>query len=204
MRKRPDEALREVRRAHLLDPLSPIIHTQVGWILQHAGRYDEAILQLRNVLDSDPDYIWALWRIGSAFASKSRFKESIDALEKAAALSGRSPAILGTLAETYGLAGHKEQARKLLSELDALSRRQYVPAIAFAHAYIGLGDSQRVLESLEKAYQQREQGIAWLAIWEDHGVYRSDPRFARLIRRVGLPGASSVEQGLARGRSKTP
>ena len=78
-------------------------------------------------------------------------------------------------------------ARSLLSEIAARSREQYVPAIAFAHAYIGLGDSERVLEWLEKAYQQREQGIAWLAAWEAHGPYRSDPRFHELIRRIGLP-----------------
>ena len=86
------------------------------------------------------------------------------------------------------MAGRKELARKLLSEIEALSREQYVPSIAFAHAYIGIGDSDRVLESLEKAYQQREQGIAWLAVWENHGVYRTDTRFHELIRRVGLPG----------------
>ena len=185
MRKRHEEALREVRRAQQLDPLSPIIQTQVGWILQHAGRYDEAIQELRKVLAKDPDYLWALWRIGSSYTSKSMFREGIDALEKAARLSGRSPSILGTLAETYGLAGRKELARSLLSEIEARSRRQYVPAIAFAHAYIGLDDSERVLEWLEKAYQQREQGIAWLAVWEAHGAYRSDPRFHEMIQQTG-------------------
>ena len=186
--KRPDEALREARLARQLDPLSPIIQTQIGWILQHAGRYDEAIRELRKVLETDPDYVWALWRIGSSYASKSMFQEGIDALEKAATLSGRSASILGTLAETYGLAGRKDEARKLLNELAALSRQRYVPAIAFVHAYIGLGDSERVLEWLEKAYQQRENGIAYFSLWNDDGGYRSDPRFHELLRRVGQPG----------------
>ena len=176
-----------MKLARQLDPLSPIIRTQVGWILQHAGRHDEAIQELQKVLATDPDYLWALWRIGASYTSKSRFQEGIDALEKAAKLSGRSPAILGTLAETYGFAGRKESARALLSEIQARSREQYVPAIAFANAYVGLGESERILEWLEKAYQQREQGIAWLAVWENNGPYRSDPRFRELIRRVGLP-----------------
>ena len=139
------------------------------------------------MLETNPDYLWALWRIGSSYTSKSMFQEGIDALEKAAALSGRSPSILGTLAETYGLAGRADAARKLLHEMEAESRKQYVPAIAFAHAYIGLGDSERVLEYLHRAYELREQGIAWLGLWEDHGSYRSDPRFLELLRRVGLP-----------------
>jgi len=187
MRKRHEEALREVQLSQQLDPLSLIIQTQVGWILQHAGRCDEAIRQLRKVLDADPDYLWALWRIGSSYTSKSMFAEAIEALEKAAKLSGRSPAIVGTLAETYGLAGRKAEARKLLDELKAKARQRYVPAIAFAHAYIGLGDGQQMFASLENAYQQREQGIAWLAVWEKNGAYNSDPRFRDLIRRVGLP-----------------
>ncbi|MCC6362186.1 MAG: winged helix-turn-helix domain-containing protein [Bryobacterales bacterium] len=188
MRKRHDEALREVQLSQQLDPLSPIIQTQVGWILQHAGRHDEAIRQLRKVLDADPDYLWALWRIGSSYTSKSMYAEGIEALEKAAKLSGRSPAIVGTLAETYGLAGRKDEARKLLEELKAGARQHYVPAITFAHAYVGLGDEQQFFASLENAYQQREQGIAWLAVWQKNFAFRSDPRFRELIRRVGLPG----------------
>ena len=187
MRKRNDEAVLEVRLAHRLDPLSPIIQTQVGMILQVAGRSDEAIRELQNVLEKDPDYLWALWRIGSVYASASRFQEGIDALEKAATLSGRSPSILGTLAETYGLAGRRTEARKLVDEMLAMARQRYVPAIAFTHAYIGLGESDRIFEWLEKAYQQREQGIAWLAIWENNGPHRSDPRFRELLRRAGLP-----------------
>jgi hypothetical protein len=53
-------------------------------------------------------------------------------------------------------------------------------------ANIGLGDSEQIFTWLERAYQQREQGIAWLAV-EDHAPYPSDPRFRELLRRVGLP-----------------
>ena len=187
MRKRQQEALREVRLAHLLDPLSPIIQTQVGWILENAGRSDEAIQELRKVLETNPDYQWALYRIGVSYVSKSMYQEAIEAYEKAATLSGRSPGIVGTLAKTYGLAGRKEKARELLNELSEQSRRRYVPAIAFASAYIGLGDTERIFEWLEKAYQQREQGIAWLALWPDQGAYYKDARFRGLLKRVGLP-----------------
>jgi TolB-like protein/DNA-binding winged helix-turn-helix (wHTH) protein/lipopolysaccharide biosynthesis regulator YciM len=188
MRKRPEEALREVRLAHSLDPLSPIIQTQVGWILENAGRSDEAIQELRKVIEANPDYLWALYRLGTSYVSKSMFQEAIESFERAATLSGRSPGIVGTLAKTYGLAGRKEKVRELLIELSEQSRHRYVPAIAFAHAYIGLGDTERIFEWLEKAYQQREQGIAWLALWPDQGAYYKDARFRGLLKRVGLPG----------------
>lgn len=184
--RRHEEALAEVKLAQELDPLSPIIHTQVGWALQHAGRYEEAIQQFQKVLETDPNYLWALWRLGSSLASAGRFEEGIQALEKAAAGSGRSPAILGTLAETYGLAGRKAEARKLLQELTEISQRSYVPAIAFVHAYIGLGDTDRIFQWLETAWSNREQGIAYLAVWKDHGPYRTDSRFHALMRRAGL------------------
>jgi TolB-like protein/DNA-binding winged helix-turn-helix (wHTH) protein/Tfp pilus assembly protein PilF len=184
--RRHDEAFAEVRLAQELDPLSPIIQTQAGWALQHAGRYDEAIDQLQKVLAADPNYLWALWRLGSSSASARRFEEGIQALEKAAAVSNRSPAVLGTLAETYGLAGRKEEAQKVLDELKEMSQRRYVPAIAFVHAYIGLGDTDRIFEWLETAWRYREQGIAYLAVWEDYGPYRTDRRYLDLMRRVGL------------------
>lgn len=184
--RRHDEALAEVKLARELDPLSPIIQTQVGWALQHAGRYEEAIQQFRKVLTADPDYLWALWRLGSSCSSARRFDEGIQALEKAAAVSSRSPAILGTLAQTYGLAGRKAEARKLLAELTEMSQRRYVPAIAFVHAYVGLEDTDRVFEWLETAWRNREQGIAYLGVWEERGPYRTDARFVGLMRRVGL------------------
>jgi tetratricopeptide (TPR) repeat protein len=124
--------------------------TQIAWALQHAGRYEEAIQQLRKVLAADPDYLWTLWRLGSSCANTGRFEEGIQALEKAAAISSRSPSILGTLAETYGLAGRKAEARKLLAEMTEISQRRYVPAIAFVHANIGLGDTDRIFESLPR------------------------------------------------------
>jgi hypothetical protein len=118
------------------------------------------------VLAANPLYLWALWRIGSNYTAKARFQEGIDALEKAAVLSGRAASILGTLAETCGLAGREKEARRLLDELTAQARAGYVPAIAFTHVYIGLGDMDRMFEWLEKSYQQREQGMAWLAVWD--------------------------------------
>ena len=77
--------------------------------------------------------------------------------------------------------------RELITELSEQSRHRYVPAVSFAHAYIGLGDTERVFEWLEKAYQQREQAIAWLATWPAQGAYYKDPRFRGLLKRVGLP-----------------
>jgi hypothetical protein len=79
-----------------------------------------------------------------------------------------------------------EQARAVLQNLVERAKRQYVPPLAFAHTYIGLGDKDRAFEWLERAYQER---ASWLIFTKEHPRYdrlRSDPRFTALMKKVGI------------------
>ncbi len=183
---RTEEAIREAGRARELDPLSPIVTTQVGWILHHARRYDEAIQHYLRVLETDPNFLWALWQLGQAYTYMSRFDEAIRTLEKAAALSGRSPAVLGMLAYAYGSARRSAEARKLVTELTELSQRRYVPPASVAWAYFGVGDSDQGFAWLEKAYQERSNALAYLPASPVLDLVHSDPRYQSLLRRIGL------------------
>ena len=181
---RTEDAVAEAARARELDPLSLIVMTQVGWILHYARRYDEAIQHYLRVLETDPNYLWALWQLGQACTYKSRFDEAIRTLEKAAALSGRSPSILGMLA--YGAAGRTAEARKLVTELTELSKRRYVPPAPVAWGHFGLGESDQGFAWMEKACQERSNAIAYLAASPVLDRFRSDPRYRDLLRRIGL------------------
>jgi len=183
---RTEEALREAGRAGELDPLSPIVTTQVGWIFHFARRYDEAIQHYLRVLETDPNFPWALWQLGQTYTYKSMFEEANRTLEKAGTLSGRSPAVLGMLAYAYGSAGRTAEARKLLKELTELSKRRYVPPASVAWGYFGLGDSDQAFEWMEKACQERSNALAYLGVWPVVDPFRSDPRFRSLLRRIGL------------------
>jgi len=181
-----DRALQEVRLARDLDPLSPIIQTQLGWILSSAGRYQEAIHELRAVLANDPNYQWALWRLGGTQMAMHDYASAIETLEKDVEISKRSDSALGTLGRAFGLAGRRDEAHKILDELLDLSRQRYVSPQSIVAVYVGLGDRDKAFEWLEKCYQERANSLTWLNASPADNPIRSDPRFDDLLRRIGL------------------
>ena len=86
----------------------------------------------------------------------------------------------------YGLAGRQADANKVLKELLELSRRRYVTPVALVQVYIGLGDKDQAFAWLEKAYEERSYGMAFLKVMPMADPLRSDPRFDDLLRRIGL------------------
>jgi tetratricopeptide (TPR) repeat protein len=135
----------------------------------------------------DPNYLWALWQLTGAYTEKGMFDRAFTTLEKALALSGRSPTTLASLGSAYAKSGRRTEAEKLLTELTELSKRSYVSPIHLASLQISLGNKDQAFEWLEKAYQERSNGMAYLNVWPgDNQPIRSDPRFHDLRRRVGL------------------
>jgi TolB-like protein/DNA-binding winged helix-turn-helix (wHTH) protein/Tfp pilus assembly protein PilF len=185
-RKQFERALQEVGLARDLDPLSPVIQTQVGWLMGFAGRHVEAIQLFRKVLEDNPKYQWALWQMGHNQNAMHDYSAAIETLERAAAVSSRSPSTLGTLGYSYGLAGRRDDARRILNELTALSRRRYVSPKSIADVYEGLGDIAKTFEWWGKCYQEHANAMVWLDVASEYDGVRSDPRFQDLRRQVGL------------------
>jgi TolB-like protein/DNA-binding winged helix-turn-helix (wHTH) protein/Tfp pilus assembly protein PilF len=185
-RGRVDESSAASNRARELDPFSLSISAQRGFLLENARRYGEAIEQLRAVIAMDPNHYQAHWILGHTYAANRQFDESIAAAQKAVELSERTPGALGMLGLAYGLAGRKADATKILNELLELNRTRYVTPAALANVYIGLGDKEQAFVWLEKAYEERSNYIAYLKVFPLLDPIRSDPRFAELVRRVGL------------------
>ncbi|HZB45549.1 MAG TPA: winged helix-turn-helix domain-containing protein [Pyrinomonadaceae bacterium] len=184
---RVEESIAASNRARELDPLSLSISVQRGFLLENARRYDEAIEQLQRVIAVDQNHYQAHWMLGHIYAADGQFEQAVAASEKAVALSGRAPGALGMLGMVYGLAGRKGEAAKVLKELLELNERRYVTPAALAYVHIGLGDKDRAFVWLEKAYQEHSNFIAYLKVVPVVDPLRSDPRFADLVRRVGLP-----------------
>jgi len=189
-RGRIDEALAEINRAQELDPLSLTMSMTRGYILQNARRYEESIDQLRRVIALDPNHYGAHWFLGMAYVANHQFEEAIAASEKAVALSGRAPAALGVLGLAYGLAGRKRDANRVLSELLQLQKQRYVTLMALCYVNIGLGNKDQAFGWLEKAYQERSNHLAFFKVSPTVDSLRSDPRFADLLRRIGLDSES--------------
>ncbi|MGH9861972.1 MAG: protein kinase domain-containing protein [Candidatus Acidiferrales bacterium] len=186
---RHPEALEQIKQAQTLDPLSRIISANVGWCYYLARQYDQAIAQARKTLELDPSFAVAHGYLGQAYLEKGLFTQALAELRTAATLSGESPAYLAELANAYGVAGQREMALKVLGDLNKLAQRRYVSPYDFALVYAGLGDKEKALDWLEKAYEERDDRLPNLQVHPRLDSLRSEPRFRRLVDRLGLPGA---------------
>jgi hypothetical protein len=110
-------------------------------------------------------------------------------LEKVVSASGHTPAALGVLIRAYAHAGRRADALRALEELKRRQKTSYVPTAAFVNAYLGLDDKEQAFVWLEKAYDEKSNMLQLLKVHPYFDPVRDDPRFADLIRRVGLDQA---------------
>ena len=184
---RYDEAFKEVSRAHELDPLSVVISTDIGFNRLYRREYDEAIDQLRGTLAVSPKFpIAHLW-LGRAYQQKKMYPEAIDEFNKTDdALPGWAVTLAGT-GNAYGEWGHQAEAKQVLVRLNEMSRGKYVTPYGVALVYAGMDDNNQAFAWLNKAYEGRNHWLVWLNRDPRWDRLRSDPRFADLKKRVGLP-----------------
>ena len=182
---RLDEALAWTQRGRELDPLS-VSGTNIGWILFQSRRYEEAASELRSVLAVHPDNATALFFLGFVLVANNQPEDAIQVLEKAASVSNRSPGVIGVLIRAYAHAGRRSNALQLLAELKRRREAGYVPAGAFVNAYLGLGENDQAFAWLEQAYKEQSNILQFLKVHPFFDPIRGDPRFADLVRRVGL------------------
>jgi serine/threonine-protein kinase len=183
---RHDEAILETQLAAELDPLSLIINSSYGRAFFYAKQYDKAIEQFRKTVELDPSFVRAHLYLGWTYEAKGMFSEAVAEYEKARALDD-GPVIAASLAHVFAVSGKKEEARKLLDQLNDLAQRRYVSAYDLALIHTGLEENDRAFEMLEKAYQERSSALSWLKVDPRLNPLRSDPRFKNLLSRVGLP-----------------
>jgi len=184
---RSEESLTEISRALKLDPLSLSINFSYGWRLYLARKYDQAITQLQSTLEMDPNFVLAHLVLGQAYEEKGHYDLAIAELKKATSLSPNSPLMLAALGRGYAVAGDKDNAEKILEELTKKSARQYVSPFYVALVVSGLRQNDQALDWLDKAYQDRSNGLIFLKVDPELDSLRSNPRFQALQRRVALP-----------------
>jgi len=184
---RHQEALAEIKLAEQLDPFSLIINVVHGDALRSAGRYDMAIEQLQKTLEIDPNFAHAHFHLGMTYLLKEALADAIAEFQKAVSLSPNVTDYKGGLGYAYAVAGERAEARKLLEELKTRSKQSYVPWFYIAGIYAGLGEKDQAIANLEKAYEQREQGLAVMKREPMFDPLRSDARFQELLRLMNLP-----------------
>jgi serine/threonine-protein kinase len=185
-RGRMKEALDQVFAARDLDPFSLIVNTNVGWVLDRAGRHEDAIAQFERTLALDSTYTQARWRLVEALLNAGRVDEAVAQGERLVAQSDSAPPALALLAETEASAGRRDVALALLTRARARAGKSYLPPASVAGVFARLGDVDSALTWLEKSVAERSNASVYLGGEEKDSPLRRDPRFRALLVRVGI------------------
>jgi TolB-like protein/Flp pilus assembly protein TadD len=169
---RLDEALEEVRRAALLDPLSPLTHTMVGAVHWYRKEFDAALKELDQAI-----------ALGPAYSQASLFKTFVYISQGHVDLAAgfRGPAewsvyIQAKLGDTVG--ARKEIERRVAESRDP---------IGIAGGYAGLGEPEQALDWLEKAADSKIPRMIWIHFHAPFDSLHTTARYRAIRTRMHLP-----------------
>ena len=183
-----NEGVAEAMRARELDPLSLPLNNALAGRLLVAGRYDEALRQVQTALELDEHFAPAHQTLGWVYLRGGKQDDAIREFQNALELAGAADTdIQLDLGFAYAVSAHTAEARRILANLLQLHQQGIVPAASLATLYGALGESNEAFIWLEKAYQERDPQLTYLKAGRRFEPLREDPRFAQLVRRVGLP-----------------
>jgi tetratricopeptide (TPR) repeat protein len=170
-----------------------IINADVGEVYSWARRYDEAIVQFRKTIEMDPRFYYAHWNLGIAWQSKGQLNEAIAEYRKALELND-DPYVLGLLGQAYARTGQREEAQRILARLSEEAKSRYVHAYSFALMYLALGDKERAIDEMERAYRGRAgSDINSIKVDPMLDDLRGNPRFEALVQKVFAPKKAEVD-----------
>ena len=182
--ERYDEAIEMQRRAHELDPLAHRL--DIATTMIRAGRYDESIALTRRVLEVEPHLAAAHATIGWAYLLTGQELQGIAALRHAVILAPDSTMYRAQLGQALATTGQTEEARTILRELERLGQTRYVTPYHMAYAHTGLGEYDRAMDFLERAYEERAGAIFGIKGSFLFIPLREHPRFQALLRKMNL------------------
>jgi TolB-like protein/DNA-binding winged helix-turn-helix (wHTH) protein/Tfp pilus assembly protein PilF len=180
-----DEALVEMKRAAELDPLSPIISTDVGVTLYLARRYDQAIPHLARTLELYPDYEAAEIWLARSYEQEKQCHEAIAVLDQHKA-SLETMVKSEERARIYAECGRQTESLRILDHVRRQASTGFVDPALSGHIFIGLGWRNEALTQLEKSVPLHSTALTSLRVNPIYDPLRSDRRFAVLLQTVHL------------------
>lgn len=183
---RDAQALEEARRGQELDPLSPVVNTVAANYFAAAGQPDEARRLLDKALAIEPSFWIAHLTLGWLDLAADHYEDAIAEFTKARDTSDGSLQAVSMLGYALARSGKTTVARAMVVELQLRAQKQYVPATSIATIYSGLGETDRAIEWLQRAYDQRDVRMSFLKVDRRWDILRTDPRFVAIARRMRL------------------
>ncbi len=188
---RNEEAVQEIERTLTIvqetDPRRMVaVHATRAGAYYLARQYKQAVQEAEKGLELNPNHFMLHYVMGRAYALMDMNAKAIAQLKPKGTAAGEIPLLDAALGLAYAVDGQSEQTLKALEALKALAKKRYVPATYFGMLYGGLGDRKQSLEWLEKAYEERADGLLWLNVDPMLDAVRLLPQFKDLISRIGL------------------
>jgi TolB-like protein/DNA-binding winged helix-turn-helix (wHTH) protein/Tfp pilus assembly protein PilF len=187
--ERHTEALAELDRARELDPTSLMVSDQRGWVLYMARRYDEAIEQFHKTLELEPSFAHAHCWLGKAYLQKGMLPEGLAELEEAVSLPGSDVILCRPwLGYGYARSGKRAEALNIIETLKTGEQKGFASSWwGIAVIYCGLGQKNKALAWLERAYKERDPRFTYSNIEPAFDPLRSNSHFQDLMRRSRMP-----------------
>ena len=196
---RNDEALEQLRRANILEPLNAANPASLGLGLAAAGRFDEAVTAARRSFEMDSTLLVAQSAYVFALVSADRSAEA-RALAEQLLRSSTGIVTLGVAAYAMGRGGDTTRARELIQELRQ-RRQEWRSNTALLRAYAGLRDTTGMLEAMERGAATGDPWVMNTPLADKFfDPVRGSPRFAKIVRQLGVDPARYTAEALGRTR----
>jgi len=149
--------------------------------------YQRAVEECEKAEQLDPEYFMQHFIAGRAHMRLNNYAKAIGHLKASRTGTGEFPLMDAALGLAYAVSGKKGLTAKMAEQFKAAAKKRYIPPTYFGMLFAGLGDKDTALEWLEKAFQERADGLTWLNVEPMLDDLRPDPKFQDLVRRIGLP-----------------
>jgi serine/threonine-protein kinase len=180
---RHEEAIAEMKRAMELEPLSLVQGANFAAVYMYARRFDEAAAQAKMTYDLDPGFVTGQSWVCNTYNAKGMYAQSLVISEQT--LQSSFP-FFGQLGYAYAKSGRRQDAEALISKWKEIEKTKYVMNYWIAVTYAALGDKNAAFAELEKSYQHHDWFLPRLKTDPFMDPLRDDPRFAALVKKVGL------------------
>jgi tetratricopeptide (TPR) repeat protein len=190
---RYEEAISQLNKAIIIDPLSAITRTDLGQIYYHQGDYERAIKEYQYSLTLDSNYVYTYAYLGQIYAIKGMLKEAEKAFGYAVKITeGRDPATLAGLAYVYANQNDNGKTINILSQLKNMGDEFYVHPIYLSIIYLALNDREEALNWLEKGYEDRSEWMIYLQVEHMLDPLRNEVRFKELVKKMKFKNSPNI------------
>lgn len=162
------------------------VHTTRAAAYYFGREYQRAVDECEKAEQLDPEYFMLHFIAGRAHMRLNEHAKAIAHLKQARTETGDMPLMDAALGLAYAVSGKKAETMKLAEAFKTAAKKRYIPPTYFGMLFAGLSDKDKAMMWLEKAYDDRADGLTWLNVEPMLDEVRSDPRFQDLIRKIGL------------------